>query len=176
MNDISIRTEAASDFGAVRDLICKVFHETYGTGDVEATLVEKLREQPENGPNVSLVAELDGAIVGHVFFSGIKLVAHPDIPVCCLAPLGVYSQYQKKGVGSQLTRKGLAECADRGYKAVFVQGDLNYYPRFGFIPIGKTDLHTVFESDHDMIMELEQGILDNVSGLADFPKPWDALK
>ena len=172
MNAVSIRAETSSDHSAIRDLIVEVFHETYGSGEAEATLVEQLRQKPERGPIISLVAELSGVLVGHVFFSAVRLADHPDIPVCALAPLGVYRQHQRQGIGSQLARKGLKDCADQGYKAVFVQGSLQYYPRFGFIPIGGTRLHTIFNSDHDMVLELEHGILDKVSGLVHYPRPW----
>ena len=176
MNAMSIRAEMLSDCDAIRDLIVEVFHETYGSGEAEATLVEQLREQPEYGPNISLVAELSGTVVGHVFFSAVRLEEHPDIPVCALAPLGVYRQYQKQGIGSKLAQKGVKECANQDYKAVFVQGSLQYYPRFGFIPIDRTHLHTIFKSDHDMVLEIVHGVLDKVAGLVDYPKPWQAFK
>lgn len=172
MDEISIRAETPSDYSAIRTLIAEVFHETYGSGEAEATLVERLRQRPEHGANISLVAELDGVLVGHVFFSAVRLEDHPDIPVCALAPLGVYRQYQKQGIGSQLVQRGVKECANQGYRAVFVSGSLQYYPRFGFVPIGGTHLHTIFKSDHDMVLGLEHGILDKVSGLVDYPEPW----
>jgi len=171
-----IRAEAPSDYDAIRRLIVVVFRETYGSGPAEAALVEQLRKGHEYGQNVSLVAELDGLIVGHVFFSGVRLTEHPDILVCALAPLGVSRQQQRQGVGSQLVRAGLADCLAKGYKVVFVQGSLEYYPRFGFVPIGNTRLRTVFNSDHDMVMELEQGALGKVAGLADYPKAWDVFR
>ena len=175
MNEISIRAETPSDYSAIRDLIVEVFHETYGSGEAEATLVERLRRRPEQGANISLVAELDGVLVGHIFFSAVRLEDHPGVSVCALAPLGVYRQYQKQGIGSQLVHKGVKECANQGYKAVFVSGSLQYYPRFGFIPIGDTHLHTIFQSDHDMVLELERGILDGVSGLVEYPEPWQVF-
>ena len=172
MRRITIRTETPSDFSAIRDLIVGVFHETYGSGEDEATLVELLRQRPGHGPNISLVAELEVVLVGHVFFSAVQLENHPDVPVCALAPLGVYGQHRRQGVGSQLVQRGVQECARQGYKAVFVTGSLEYYPRFGFVPIAGTHLHTVFESDHDMVLELEDGLLNKVSGLVACPEPW----
>ena len=73
-------------------------------------------------------------------------------------------------------QSGLKECAEKGYRAVFVQGSLQYYPRFGFIPIGTSQLYTIFESDHDMVLALEDGILDKVSGLVDYPIAWNVFK
>jgi len=176
MSEVSIRAEMPSDYGAIRDLIVEVFHETFGSGEAEAMLVEQLREKPGLGPNLSFVAELNGAVIGHVFFSGVKLEDHPDIPVCALAPLGVYRPYQKQGIGSKLAQEGARECAKQGYKAIIVQGSLQYYPRFGFVPIDRTRLHTIFKSDHDMVLELERGILDRVAGLVDYPEPWQVFK
>ena len=175
MQEISLRAETPSDYGAIRDLIVEVFHQTFGSGEAEASLVEQLRQGPEYGPNISLVAELNGAVVGHVFFSGVRLAEHPDIPVCALAPLGVYRRHQGQGIGSQLARRGIEQCAHQGYKAVFVQGSLQYYPRFGFIPIGRTKLHTIFKSSHDMVLELEGGIADKVAGLVDYPQAWQTF-
>lgn len=175
MNEILIRPEISADHGAVRDLIVTVFTETYGSGEVEAALVEQLRQRSEQGVNISLVAELDEVVVGHIYFSPVQIKDHPDIPVCVLAPLGVTRQYQKQGIGSQLAREGLKACADQGYKVVVVQGSLEYYPRFGFIPIDGTGLTTIFKSEHDMVLELEDGILENLSGLVDYPELWHAL-
>ena len=49
-------------------------------------------------------------------------------------------------------------------------------PRFGFVPIGQFHLHTVFLSEYDMALALDDGALDAVSGLVDYPAPWDALR
>jgi predicted N-acetyltransferase YhbS len=176
MSEISIRPEMPSDYEAIHRLVSDVFQQTYGSGDKEAELVEQLRRRPEYGPTISLVAKNDGEVVGHVLFSGVRLSDLPEIAACALAPLGVHCQYQKQGIGSKLILRGLQECANHGYKAVFVQGSLEYYPRFGFKPIGTTRLQTVFKSDHDMVLELEAGVLDRVSGLVDYPAPWNVFK
>lgn len=176
MNKISIRTETVSDYEAIGGLISEVFRHAFGSGEAEAKLVAQLRQKPEYGPNISIIAEIGSDVVGQIFFSGVRLGEHPDIAACALAPLGVHSKYQKRGIGSQLVQRGLRECANQGYKAVFVQGSLQYYPRFGFIRIGDTRLHTIFNSDHDMVLGLENGILDKLSGLVEYPEPWDVFK
>ena len=172
MNEISIRAETPSDYNAIRDLIVAVFHETYGSGQAEATLVEQLRAQADARPYVSLLALDNESVVGQVFFSGVTLTECPEIPACALGPVGLYAKWQRHGIGTRLIQEGLEQCKKHGYKAVFTTGSLQYYPRFGFVPISKTRLHTVFGSDHDMVLELEPGILDQVSGLVYYPKPW----
>lgn len=172
---ISIRTETPSDHSAIRDLIVEVFHETYGTGEPEATLVEQLRNHADAEPHVSLVALDNETLIGQVFFSRVTLIDFPKISVCTLGPVGLYAKWQKQGIGTRLIQEGLTQCKLLGYKAAFTTGSLEYYPRFGFVPIGKTRLHTSFNSDHDMVLELKHGILDKVSGLVDYPKSWHAF-
>ncbi len=173
---ISIRPESSSDHSAIWSLIIEVFRQRFGSGEAEATLVDQLRQQQEFGSTLSLVAEKAGVIVGQVFFSAVRLDNHSEIPVCALAPLSVLGPFQKQGIGSQLVREGLKTCAERGYRAVFVQGSLQYYPRFGFVPIARTGLHTIFKSDHDMVLELESGVLEKAAGLVMYPKPWQLFK
>ncbi len=171
-NEISIRAERPCDYSAVRDLIVEVFHETYGSGEAEAALVEQLRELSDVGPNVSLVALENQTVIGHVFFSRVRLADFGEISVCVLGPVGLYAKWQRQGIGTRLIQEGLSQCKQHGYKAVFATGSLEYYSRFGFVPISGTGLHTIFKSDHDMVLELEDGILGKVSGLVDSPKPW----
>ena len=174
-NEISIRAERACDYSAIRDLIVEVFHETYGSGEAEAALVEQLREQVDVGPNVSLVALENEILIGQVFFSQVRLTDFEEIRVCTLGPVGLYAKWQRQGIGARLIQEGLSQCKQHGYKAVFATGSLEYYGRFGFVPISETHLHTIFKSDHDMVLELEDGILEDVSGLVDYPKPWHAF-
>ena len=175
MIETNIRPEMPSDFNAIRELTIDAFREAYGTGEEEAKLIEQLRQQTELGPPIAWVAEHDNAVVGHIVFSPVTLAEHPDIPVCVLAPLGVRRDRQRQGIGSRLIRDGLKECRRQGYKAVFTTGSLEYYPRFGFIPVADTNLHTIFKSEYDMALELEPGLLKRVSGLVDYPEPWHAF-
>ena len=75
-----------------------------------------------------------------------------------------------------LTQQGLSACQDAGYKASVVQGSPAYYGRFGFAPIGQFHLRIVFLSEYDMALVLDDRALDVVSGLVDYPAPWDALR
>ena len=175
MKRVTIRPERLEDYNAIRTLIVEVFSETYGSGEAEANIVEKLRSDPGDGPVLSLVAEVDGTLAGHIFFSAVRLTDFPNIPICTLAPLGIYRQYQRQGIGSKLVSVGLTECAKLGYEMSVTQGSLEYYQRFGFKPIAKTKLHTTFNSDHDMVMAFTPNLLAQVSGLVDFPEPWLAF-
>src|SRR4030067_3238193 len=79
--------------------------------DAEAQLIEVLRLAPDSTPELSLVALLDGEIVGHILFSPI-VIETPDgtIPAISLAPMAVLPELQHRGVGSALGRWGLGAC------------------------------------------------------------------
>ncbi|GGW14203.1 N-acetyltransferase [Streptomyces libani subsp. rufus] len=102
-----------------------------------ADLVDTLRDTitPEDG--LSLVAEHDRQVVGHVMFTRSLLDAPRRlVDVQVLSPLAVLPQLHKRGIGSALVRHGLEVLAERAVPLVFLEGDPNYYSRFGFVPGG----------------------------------------
>jgi len=103
---------------------------------VVADLVDALRETitPESG-GLSLVAEQEGTIVGHVMFTRSLLDApRRQVDVQVLSPLGVMPGLQRQGIGSALVRRGLEAVAEQGAPLVFLEGDPGYYSRLGFLP------------------------------------------
>ncbi len=94
--------------------------------------MELLRAPPIYIPELTLVAEEDGAIVGHVMISYATLEGDATRRVLSLAPLAVAPERQKEGIGSALVRAGVAEAEARNEPLVIVEGIPVYYPRFGF--------------------------------------------
>jgi putative acetyltransferase len=90
-----------------------------------------LRVVRELEPEISLVYEEDGAIVGHVMLTRMELGEHRPFQ---LSPLSVAPSHQNRGIGSQLTREALRLADEAGEPFVLVLGHPTYYPRFGFEP------------------------------------------
>ncbi len=130
----------------------------------EATLVDLLREQAR--PVVSLVAEDQGNVVGHIMFSPVVLSGNPDLKVMGLAPMAVAPEHQRKGIGSALVRAGLEQCRLLGFVAVVVLGHPEYYPRFGFSPSSRFGIDSDYEVPEEvfMAMELEPEALSGKTG------------
>jgi putative acetyltransferase len=176
---IEIRSERPEDYAAIRALIVPMFHETYGSGEAEATLVEQLRQSTDYDPSLSLVA-LDGdTLVGHALFSRVT-IASPggDVEALALAPLGVLKPYRRQGLGARLVTAGLERGQTLGYAAVFVQGSPHYYGRFGFVPMSSKGLITPFTGIPDaenMVVELVAGGVRGVSGRVQYPPPWNVF-
>ena len=124
----------------------------------EARLVDRLRADGE--VLVELVAEDDGAMVGHILFSRLPLIGEADtLEAAALAPMAVAPGRQKGGIGSLLVKEGLRACAEAGVPAVVVLGHRDYYPRFGFDPAMATGLTAPFSGPRFMALQLSPGAL-----------------
>ena len=175
ITQITIRQEEPADQQAIRQIIVAAFTEEFGSAEGEVKLVDQLPQSKDAQPIISLVASDNNKILGQVLFSRVRIIEFPDIPVCVIGPVAVDPPHQRKGIGSKLIQRGLARCEELGYKALFATGSLKYYSHFGFAPIKTTKLHTIFNTEHDMVLELQPGILKNTQGLVDYPDPWHAF-
>lgn len=118
-------------------------------------------------PFLSLIAELDGEVVGHILFTPASLAGHPDVSVLALAPMAVDPAHQNDGIGSRLVAAGLDRCGAEEAQAVVVLGHPDFYPRFGFVPADRLGIR--FEAPVPrrafMALELETGSLDAAGGV-----------
>jgi putative acetyltransferase len=154
-----IRTEEPKDWVAVHAVNASAF-----ATPAEANLVDVLRK--EAYPFVSLVAEDNEAVVGHIMFSPVSLSGHPNLKIMGLGPMAVAPEYQRKSIGSALVRTGLERCKQLGFGAVVVLGHPEYYPRFGFSPSTRFGIGCEYEVPEDvfMVMELQPGYLHSATG------------
>jgi putative acetyltransferase len=161
-----IRAEEPRDSLAINEVVRQAF----GRED-EVELVSALRAGGFN--LLSLVAEHDGRIVGHLLFTRLFIVGEPQKwNAVALAPLAVLPELQVRGIGSALMREGLRQLADRGETMVVVLGHEHYYPRFGFSSELARPLLAPFSGPSWMALELQPGALTNVSGQAKYAAPF----
>jgi putative acetyltransferase len=161
---MTIRPEQPVDVAAIRQVVEAAFGRA-----AEADLVDKLRAQGK--AVVSLVAEMEGQIVGHILFSEVTVETNPrNIKLIGLAPLAVAPAHQRSGIGAHLTRAGLAACRAAGYDAAIVLGHPEYYPRFGFVPASRFGITSEYKVRDEVFMALElyPGALTECAGLAQY--------
>lgn len=128
MDEIIIRPERPADY----DDIARVVEAAFGDANV-ARLVERVRASEFYVPELSLVAESDGEVVGHVMFSYVTLRRERDERrVLILSPLAAAPSLPREGIGSALVREGIARAEARKEPLIMVEGIPAYYPRFGF--------------------------------------------
>jgi putative acetyltransferase len=156
---IRVRAEDKNDWTAVRAVNTAAFG-----ASLEADLVDALRVRAQ--PLISLVAEIQGAVVGHIMFSPVALAKHDERKLMGLGPMAVLPEHQRKGVGSALVRAGLKRCEELGCDAVVLVGHAEYYPRFGFVPAARYGISCQYDVPEDvfMILELRPGALRGATG------------
>ncbi len=129
-----IRQETKKDFSEIYELVAEAFAQAQHSDGNEQDLVEALRKGAAYVPELSLVAEIDGRLAGHIMFSKAKV---GDDTVLVLAPLFVKPEFQRRGVGTALMNRAHDVARELSYEYSFVLGSEFYYPRVGYIPAEK---------------------------------------
>lgn len=168
---VTIRAETADHFHLVEDLVERAF----GQPD-EADLIRVLRSQID--PRLSLVAEVNGEVAGHILFSGVRVEGDAGSwQALGLGPMAVDPPWQRQGIGSRLVRAGLDTCLALGHEIVVVVGHPEYYPRFGFVPAVTRGLRCVYTVPPEsfMVKELRPGALAGRQGTVHYLPAFDAV-
>ena len=105
---------------------------TEGERDIVSKLAVNLLSEESTPQTISLVAETEGIVVGHVAFSPVSFDNNEPGQGYILAPLGVKPNYQKCHIGSKLIESGMQQLSKMRVDILFVYGDPKYYGRFGF--------------------------------------------
>jgi putative acetyltransferase len=146
-----IRTECADDVAAIHAINAGAFP-TAG----EARLVDQLRA--DGDLILSLVAEQDGVMAGHVGFSRMGVddngFRHNAV---ALAPVAVLPAHQHKGIGKTLIERGLQTLKEQGETLVFVLGSHEYYGRFGFDLTEAEPFACAYAGPHFQLLRLSDG-------------------
>ena len=157
-----VRNATASDAAAIR-----LIHEAAFGSDAEARLVRMIED--DGDALVSLVANIEGAVVGHVLFSRMTVTGDGKaIAATGLAPVGVLPASQGLGIGSALIREGLARLPALGIALCFVLGHEKYYPRFGFSVECATRFASPYSGPHFMACPLDSALRLPERGVADY--------
>ena len=157
---IEIREEHPGDLTAVRDVNSLAFGQ-----DQEGNIVDALRS---NGAALlSLVATLDGQVVGHIMYSSLCV---GDDQGAALGPMAVMPEHQRQGIGSRLIEAGNRKLKEAGCPFIVVVGHAEYYPRFGFRPTSTYRITCEWELPDSvfMVLVLDPGKMQGIAGLAKY--------
>jgi predicted N-acetyltransferase YhbS len=127
-SDFTIRAERSRDRDAIADVVAAAFG-----SPKESRLVEAIRASPYFVPELSLVAEIQGRVVGHVMVSFVDVYDdHARHRVASLSPLAVGPNNQRRGIGSALVREVISRADARGEPMVILEGSPTFYGQLGF--------------------------------------------
>lgn len=175
--DVKIRKENEMDYDRIKTVIKAAFEPVVARDSEfnEWTLVEKIRESEYYINDLSLVAEVDGLVVGHIMFTPVKIKGSTGcFESLDLAPVSVHPDYQNKGIGKKLVHAGIETAKKLGYKSMIVMGHPKYYQGFGFMLASnwKIGLDNNCNSEYLFALELVEGGLQGVSGIVEYCPPF----
>jgi len=124
-----IRNETTFDIEAISEITIAAFRTLAISNHTEQFVINALRNA--NALTISLVAEVDGRVVGHIAFSPVT-ISDGSPNWYGLGPVSVSPEYQKQGIGKSLVNEGLSLLKAMGGKGCALVGDPAYYQRFGF--------------------------------------------
>ena len=146
-----IRLEQCSDAATIDHVLRSAF-----PTDQEARLVDRLRKHQRL--RLSLIAEIDDVIVGHIAFSEVTIAGSLANSGLGLAPVAIVPELQRRGFGARLVAEGLCTCERLGVGFVVVLGAPEYYHRFGFTSADLFGLENEYGAGESfMALELKTG-------------------
>jgi len=154
---LCVRPERSNDIAAIQ-----LVHDQAFKSSGEGRLVNLIRTTEDFVAELSIVAEDNGVIVGHVLFSKVKLVADGRARKCLsLAPIAVLPEMQRQRIGSRLIEEGIRSAQRLGFESILVLGDPKYYGRFGFERRLASKISSPYSGEHYAGLELVSGALQN---------------
>lgn len=166
--DIILRTETEKDYSDVMKVVKLAFESVPYSDQSEHELVQRLRGSQRFVPDLSIVAEYQDEIIGHILLTEIDIICDEEImhTGLALAPVSVHPQYQCLGIGSQLIRTAHTNAQALGYSVIILVGHEGYYPRFGYGRLDQYDITLPFDVPpaNAMILILDQTDMRKVKG------------
>ncbi|WP_306569171.1 GNAT family N-acetyltransferase [Faecalispora jeddahensis] len=170
-SNMIIRIETPDDYAATENLTREAFWNVYRPGCFEHFVLHCFRGKADFVPELSLVMELDGKLIGHVMYvrSEIRADDGRSIPVMTFGPISIAPEYKRQGYGTILLRESMRRAELLGTGALAIEGDIGFYGKSGFVTASTKGIYYAAEPrdaevPYFLIRELVPGFLDGVTG------------
>ena len=166
--DILIRTETPADYFAAENLTREAFWNRYRPGCMEHFVLHCLRESPAFVPELSLLLEKQGRLIGQVVYARAAIEADDGrrVPILTFGPLSIAPDFQGQGYGRLLLDASMEKAAALGAGALAITGDIGFYGHSGFVPGKDIGIRYADDpgADYFLVKELRPGYLSGVQG------------
>jgi predicted N-acetyltransferase YhbS len=172
---ITIRAERRHDSATISDVVLRAYADVAYSDHREHLMIERLRGTSAYSPDLSLLAEIAGAAVGHILLTKAQILgAYPPVATLALAPLSVVPEHQAAGVGKRLVEAARQRASGLGFESVVLIGIPSYYAQFGFEPLSRYPITLPFDApaENCMILPLTAHALDGVTGIVRYAEGW----
>lgn len=170
-NDDRIRLETKADYREVENLTREAFWNVYRPGCTEHYVLHQFRDREDFVPELDLVMEKDGEIIGHVMYvhSAIKTDDGRTVPIMTFGPISIAPEYKRQGYGTILLRYSMDKARELGAGALAITGNIGFYGKSGFVVASTKGVHYFAEPRGEevpyfLIKELKPGFLDGITG------------
>ena len=170
-NNIVIRRETPNDYRPVENLIRESFWNVYRPGCLEHFVIHRLRDDPAFVPELDLVMEKDGELIGQNMFmrAVIRADGGGEVPIMTMGPICIAPPYKRQGYGKLLLDESLTRAAALGCGALCFEGNIDFYGKSGFTFASKFgiryhDLPEGADASFFLCRELIPGYLRDVRG------------
>lgn len=171
---MKIRKVEKEEYVYIEKFVYEIFKNTdYTDGILERELVREIRESQYYIPELDLVAEEDGKILGQFIISQFPISNQYQNEMLILSPVSVVIEKQRHGIGKQMLKEGIELARGMGYKGMIVEGNPAFYSQLGFITSTKLGIYASKKNlppseECLMAMELCEDGLKNISGEVDY--------
>lgn len=167
---MNIRKECPMDYVEIHHVVSVAFEKAEHSDGTESELVDRLRNSEAYIPELALVAEAGGNIIGYIMLTLVQIGSKEALAV---GPLAVLPAYQRSGIGSALIHAGHEKAKNMGYVLCVLVGHADYYPRFGYQPASTFGIHTHLDVPDDIFMAYQlQGNHARMDGMLHYPNAW----
>jgi putative acetyltransferase len=176
-NHITIRRESPADYAAAENLTREAFWNVYRPGCLEHYVLHVLRDDPAFVPELDLVMEKDGRLVGHVMYMRAAIRTHEgrELPVMTFGPISIHPDFQRQGLGKLLLDFSMDRARELGAGALCIEGNIGFYGKSGFVVAGTKGIRYHGEPEQEtvpyfLLKELKEGFLEGVTGVYHTPR------
>ena len=166
--NITIRPETESDDRAVENLTREAFWNVYRPGCMEHYVLHCFRTDPAFVPELDLVMELDGTLIGHIMYARSEIACSDGraLPIMTFGPISIAPEYKRQGYGKCLLDYSMEKAKEMGASALAITGNILFYGKSGFVPAKSKGIRYADDPDASylLIKELTPGFLSGISG------------
>jgi len=168
--DVVIRKERPEDYRKVEEVAREAFWNLYFPGCAEHFVIHKMREEPEFLPDLTFVIEVDGEIVGSIFYTRSKIVTEDrgEVETITFGPVSILPTMHRRGLGKRLIEHSIAEAKAQGHRAILTLGYPYHYAPYGFTGGKKYGISMPDGKFYKglLVLPLYDGALEGISGYA----------
>jgi len=176
-NDYFIRLEKPEDFRETEDLTREAFWNVYRPGCLEHYVLHCFRDKNDFVPELDLVMEKDGTIIGQVMYVQAKINADDgrEIPIMTFGPISIAPEFKRQGYGKILLDHSMKMAKKMGAGALCIEGNIDFYGKSGFVVASTKGIHYYAEPRDEevpyfLLKELEPGYLNGITGTYHTPE------